>query len=260
MSAIRLDQVTFGYRDVPLFERFDLAVDDGEFFGLIGPNGAGKSTLLKLAAGLLKPSGGRVLLKEADVVTLSAGERARVAAVVPQESHFAFDYTVREVVMMGRHPYLGRFQRPGSVDDERVAEALEFVDAAALGDKSINEISGGEKQRVVLARALAQEPDILLLDEPTAHLDISHQRSFGELLTRLNSVGRTILLLSHDLNLASLLCTRLLLLSKGESHACGAPEQVLSRATIRAVYGVDTLVTPHPDSGRPQVLMSGRQG
>jgi iron complex transport system ATP-binding protein len=182
-----------------------------------------------------------------------------MVAVVPQESHFAFDYPVREVVVMGRHPRLGRFEQPGPVDRRTVSAVMEFADVAGLADKGINEVSSGEKQRVLLARALAQEPEVLLLDEATSHLDIAHQRSIAGMLSNLNRQGRTIVFLSHDLNLAALYCSRILLLAEGRAVACDVPERVVSRDLVRQVFGVEPLLTPHPETNRPQVLLPVRE-
>ncbi len=245
----------FGYEQEKLFDCFRLEVKQGEFLGIIGPNGAGKSTLLRLIAGLLKPEKGRINLLGHDLNKISRKQIARIAAVVPQESFFAFDYTVEDIVMMGRNPYLGRLQQPASVDYDKVNNVLEFVDAAVLRHKGINEISGGEKQRVVLARALAQEPELLLLDEATSHLDISHQHSILRILAQLNNQGKTIVFLSHDLNLAALSCSRILLLHHGRQVACDCPERVITPELIKSVYGIEPLLLRHPKTGRPQVML-----
>jgi len=257
VSSVEFAGVRFGYGRAALFRDFSLEVAPGEFLGVIGPNGAGKSTLLKLAAGLLAPERGAVTVMGEGLAGMSRRAIARRVGVVPQESHFAFDYGVRDVVMMGRNPHLGRLQRPGTEDRARVEEALAFVGAGGLVEKGINEVSGGEKQLVVLARALAQQPDILLLDEPTAHLDISHQQGFGGLLRRLNRQGKTVIFLSHDLNLAALLCSRVLLLDRGRAAACDVPERVITRELIAQVYGIEPIVGRHPVSGRPQVMLPG---
>jgi iron complex transport system ATP-binding protein len=258
VKAIQAQGLHFGYeRDRMLFQDFGLEVERGEFFGIIGPNGAGKSTLLRLVAGLLRPARGRISLMERDLASLARQEVARVCALVPQESSFAFDYTVREVVMMGRNPYLGRFERPGRLDQQKVRDALELAGAADLADSSINAVSAGEKQRAVLARALVQEPEILLLDEATSHLDIAHQLQMVRILARLNSQGKTIVFLSHDLNLAALVCSRVLLLCAGQVLACDVPARVLTRELISRAYGVEPILSVHPGSGRPQVLLPG---
>jgi iron complex transport system ATP-binding protein len=254
-SAIGLSGLSFGYGERLLFDGFNLEVAAGEFLGVIGPNGAGKSTLLRLVAGLLRPARGSVRILERDLGALGRREVARTLGVVLQENPFAFDYSVSDVVMMGRNPYLGRFQSPGKHDREAVTAALEFVDALFLRDKHINLISAGERQRVVLARALAQEPGILMLDEATSHLDIAHQQLIARILLDLNRQGKTVVFLSHDLNLAALCCSRILLLDRGKTVACDVPERVITTELIRAVYGVEPIVTRHPESGRPQVML-----
>lgn len=257
MKAIQVEGLSFSYSGADLFREFDLEVEQGEFLGIIGPNGAGKSTLLRIVAGLLRPARGRVRLLEQDLARLSRHEVARLCALVPQESFFAFDYTVREVVMMGRNPFLGGFERPGPNDWDRVTSSLELAGVSGLAESGINSISAGEKQRAVLARALAQEPELLLLDEATSHLDISHQLQMARILVRLNRQGTTIVFLSHDLNLAALICSRILLLHQGRPLARGTPEQVITRDLVRSAYGIEPLLTHHPDTGRPQVILPG---
>ncbi len=257
MKAIEVQGLSFSFSKADLFRDFDLEVEQGEFLGIIGPNGAGKSTLLRLVSGLLRPARGRVWLLGRDLAGLPRRETARLCALVPQESFFAFDYTVREVVTMGRNPFLGRFERPGQKDMDIVAQALELAGASQLADSSINAISAGEKQRAVLARALAQEPELLLLDEATSHLDISHQLQITRILARLNRQGKTIVFLSHDLNLAALVCSRVLLLHQGKILARGTPDQVITRDFVQLAYGVEPLLTRHPGTGRPQVMLPG---
>jgi iron complex transport system ATP-binding protein len=257
VKAIELADVAFGYTEKLLFDGFSLAVASGDFLGIIGPNGAGKSTLLKLIAGLLRPARGEIRIQGDELRALGRQAVARKVGVVLQENPFAFDYAVRDVVMMGRNPYLGRFQSPGRRDREAVDSALDFVDAAFLQNKRINSISAGERQRVVLARALAQEPSILMLDEATSYLDIAHQQLIAGILSGLNRQGKTIVFLSHDLNLAALYCSRVLLLNRGRTVACDIPERVITVDLIRAAYGVEPILTRHPQSGRPQVMLPG---
>lgn len=255
MSAIELRSVGFGYTADRLFADFSLAVAEREFFGVIGPNGSGKTTLLRLLARLLVPQAGQIEVCGIPLAGYAHRELARLIGFMPQENHFAFDFTVEEVVMMGRNPFLGRFQRPGRQDRDKVRAALQFTDTWSLREKGINEVSGGERQRVVLARTLTQEPRILLLDEPTSHLDIRHQLSILEILRKLNRQGITIVVNLHDLNLASLACSRLLLLDHGKPVACAAPESVLRADLIRQVYGVEPIVERHPATGRPQIML-----
>jgi len=255
VNAITITGLWFSYGASALFADFSLAIGPAEFFGIVGPNGAGKSTLLRLMAGLLRPSRGRVQVLGKELGRISRRAVAQTIAVVLQESHFTYDYSVQEVVLMGRNPYLGRLARPKAQDLWKVNEALRFTDVAALRDKGINEISAGERQRVILAQALAQEPKVLLLDEPTAHLDITHQQSIMAMLARLNRQGVTVVFLTHDLNLAALACSRILLLDRARTVRCGPPEQVVVPELIRSVYGVEPIILPHPQTGRPQVLM-----
>jgi iron complex transport system ATP-binding protein len=257
--AIELRGVEFRYRaGETLFEDFRLTVKEQEFFGIIGPNGSGKTTLLRLMAGLLVPDSGEVLVEGKHLSSYARRELARVVGFMPQENHFAFDFLVEEVVMMGRNPFLGRFQRPRREDHEKVSGALQFADCSGLKEKGINAISGGERQRVVLARTLSQEPRILLLDEPTSHLDLAHQLRIVEILKRLNREGVTIIVNLHDLNLASVACSRILLLDKGKTAACGAPAQVLTQELIQQVYGVRPFLEKHPETGTPQVILPAR--
>lgn len=254
-SIVELREVAFGYTSELLFSGFSLAVQASEFFGVIGPNGSGKTTLLRLIARLLPARHGKIRVEGRSVDSYSRRDLARLVGFMPQESHFAFNFTVEEVVLTGRNPFLGRFQQPGGSDQQKARAALEFTDTWSLRSKGINEISGGERQRVVLARTLAQEPQVLLLDEPTSHLDIAHQLQILSILRRLNQQGITIVLLAHDLNLASLACSRILLLDRGKSVACDAPDRVLRPELIEQVYGVRPYLERHPETGTPQVIL-----
>lgn len=255
MNAFEFTGVVFGYGRSPLFDRLSLAAGAGEFLGVIGPNGSGKSTLLRLAAGLLLPQHGSVRVFDSDTRTAPRRRLAQTCAVVLQETVFAFDYTVEDVVLMGRSPYLSLLARPGATDRAAVTRALELVDCAGLRDRPVSSLSGGERQRVVLARALAQEPKALLLDEALTHLDIGHQAAMLGTLRELNRRGVTVVLVTHDLNLAALAGSRLLLLSRGRIVAAGTPEAVITRENVRAAYGVEPLLVSHPQSGRPQLFL-----
>jgi len=255
MNSIEISGLYFGYEGSPLFKDISLSIGKGEFFGIIGPNGAGKTTLLRLIAGLLYPEKGEIFILGRDINNMRRREIARVIGFVPQESFFAFDFSVLEVVLMGRNPYLRPLERPKSSDYEKAYEALRFTQTLYLKDRNINQISSGERQRVVLARALAQEPEILLLDEVTSHLDITHQVVVLSILKRLKEKGVTILFLSHDINLASLCCDRILLLDRGEVVACDIPEKIISLDLIKRVYKVEPYITSHPDTSTPQIIL-----
>jgi len=273
INALELKNINFSYERETFLKDFSLAVRVGEFFGIIGPNGSGKTTILKLMAGLLKPMAGSILVLDKDINEIGRNDLAKIIGFVPQENFFAFEFTVFDVVLWGRNPYLKRFENPKKIDFDKTMEALTLTDILSLKDKSVNRISAGERQRVVLARALAQEPKILLLDEATSHLDITHQVEFLKILKRLNKGippplssptkggreggggGMTIVFLSHDLNLASLVCSRILLLDKGRPVACDKPASVLKPELIERVYKVKPYLQNHPETGLPQIIL-----
>lgn len=254
-SMLRYDGICFAYRGAGLFEGFDLEIDEGEMTAVLGPNGSGKTTLVKLAVGRLKPSRGTVHLDGGRLLDLPARQRARIVSVVPQESHLAFDFTVREVVLMGRAPHLGLFGLDTECDREVSREAMERTEVDHLAERSFHSLSGGERQRVIVARALAQQPRLLLLDEPTAFLDLKHRLAVYDLLTRLNRErGITVVVVSHDINLAARHCRRLVLLRRGAMAADGSPDEVLTPENIRRVYEVEVDVRLDPETSRPYVF------
>ncbi len=228
----------------------DLAIDAGEFVGVVGPNGAGKTTLLRLIAKLLEPSGGAVWLEDRLATTMSPPEIARRVAVVPQTHTVAFAFTALEVVLMGRHPHLGRFEREGDEDVRIAREAMALTDTAHLTERPIIELSGGERQRVILARALAQRPRLLLLDEPTASLDLRYRVELLERVAELVRAGGLAAVAAiHDLELASRYCGRMVLMTAGTVVADGPPDEVLTAARLREVFGVTAEVRRHPVTG-----------
>jgi iron complex transport system ATP-binding protein len=256
---LRAADVSFGYapREGPAFSlhAVSVEVERGALTGLLGPNGGGKTTLLNLLSGVLKPGDGRVTLDGGDVSAMPRRQLARRLAVVPQETHPAFDYTVMEMVLMGRHPHLGAFALEGPRDVEIAREALSATGTASLADRAYMTLSGGEKQRVIIASALAQSPDLLLLDEPTASLDLGYQLEVAALLRRLNRErGVTMVLATHDLNLAAALCTSLVLLRGGRVIAQGATAEVLTPARVRELYDVDADVRFHEGAGHLTVV------
>lgn len=249
--------VACGYDGREVLHGVDVALWAGEFLGVIGPNGSGKSTLIKALTGILPLNHGEVRVAGRSLRDYKPREQARVMAVVPQLSVPAFAFTVREMVEMGRHPYQRGFGSLGPEDRKAVDEAIELTDVAHLQGRAIDRLSSGELQRVTIARALAQRPRILLLDEPTAHLDISHQMDIFELLVRLNrEQGVAVLCISHDLNLAAEYCGRLLLFSVGRVYASGSATEVVTAENLCAVYGTLVRVEANPYSGQPLVLHS----
>lgn len=264
-SPFVVDAVTFGFGrkesavQTPVLKNVSLAIASGEVLGILGPNGSGKSTLLKILMRILIPQQGRVELFGQPHDAVAQAEISRRVAFVPQETQQAFPFTISEMVLMGRYPHHNRTWGLGweSAQDRAVAmQAMGDLDIAHLGGRLITNVSGGERQRAVIARALAQEPEILLLDEPTAFLDLHHQLEIARIIRRLNRErGLTVVLVSHDLNLASQYCDRLLLLREGEIVTMGSPEEVIARESLERVYGCPVLVDRHPQSGMPRVTL-----
>ncbi len=246
-ALIKAEGVGFAYGEVEVFDRIDVGVKRGEFVGIIGPNGSGKTTFLKLVSGVLKPTRGHVSLGGVGLRHMSHKEVARKAAVVPQESQVGFDFTVFEVVLMGRTPHLGFLSFESGEDVEAARRAMEVTDTERFADRFLDELSGGERQRVIIARALAQEPEVLLLDEPTAFLDIRYQVGTYDLVKRLNrQTGVTVLAVSHDVNIAGMYCERLLLFGKGGIYRDGRVAEVLTPENVEAVYGQEVVTAEDP--------------
>ena len=242
-----------------VLQNVSLAVERGSIVGLLGPNGSGKTTLLRIVAGILPPLAGRVLIGGQPIEQLTRRELARRVAVVPQETHSTFDFSVMDMVLMGRYPHLGPFELEGAADQEIAREALTATGTAALEARAFATLSGGEKQRVVIASALAQASEMLLLDEPTAALDLGYQFEIAALLRRLNAERRTTMLVStHDLNLAAALCEHIVLLKSGRVLAHGATKDTLTADNIRRLYDVDADVQFHPRAGHLTVVPIAR--
>lgn len=257
----RFDGVSFAYPESARGERrsfrlegltFDIAA--GEILGVIGPNSAGKTTLIRLLTKVVAPTSGVIRLAGRSLGAMSQWEVAREVAVVPQDLAQVFPFTVGEVVLMGRYPHApGRFFEDGE-DRARCREAMARTGVLDLAALPVARLGGGERQRVVLARALCQEPRLLVLDEPTTHLDLKHQAEIVALLRRLNrESGLTVLLVSHDLNLAAEIADRVLLLNDGRAERIGTPESVLEESTLSRVYGCAVVVDKHPLTRRPTV-------
>ena len=267
MTVARFDGVDFSYplaeprRGHPFALRsvsFDLA--EGEVFGVLGPNSAGKTTLIRLLSRIVSPTRGTIEVEGVALAAMTRAELARRIAVVPQDMPQGLPFTVQELVLMGRYPHAPRrfFETP---DDLAVArEAMAATGVLDLADARVGVLSGGERQRVALARALAQEPRLLVLDEPTAHLDLRYQVECVALLRRVNRErGTTIVLVSHDLNLAGALCDRLLLLADGRMARLGTPEDVLDETLLTTIYGCSVSVERNALTGRPVVQVAWRR-
>ena len=259
--AAEVEGVTVAYdsggRQIVALSALDLALRPGEVLGLVGPNGSGKTTLIRVLTGVVRPSVGRVRLSGRDVAAISQAEIARLAAVVPQDPVLPPTFESLDCVLMGRTPHLRMLQQEGPHDLEIARRAMLATDTWAFAHRPVGELSGGERQRVIVARALAQETPVLLLDEPTAHLDIGHQGAVLGLMRRFaRQDGRAVLAVVHDLTLAAHYCDRLILLNAGSVSGEGAPADVLRPELLRDVYGAPVTVIPHPETGRPVVAPS----
>jgi iron complex transport system ATP-binding protein len=247
---LKIDAVSVAITGRRIVNEVTLHVTPGEIVGLIGPNGSGKSTLLRSVYRMLRPTAGYVRLGDDDVWRLSARESARRTGVVVQETPSDFEFTVAEMVQMGRTPHKGMLATDTTDDARIVASALQRVNMGSFADRQFNTLSGGEKQRVLVARALAQQTEFLVLDEPTNHLDIHYQL---EILELVKSLGITTLITLHDLNLAAAYCQRLYLLRAGQIVSAGPPEEVLTPALLRDVFQVDAICGRHPMTGTLQL-------
>ena len=253
MTTLSAKAVHAGYHEREVLRSVDLQAGAGELVALIGPNGAGKSTLLRVLAGLVRPTSGTVAVDGVDIAKLDRAGVARHIAVVPQVFETLFPFTVREVVTLGRTSRMGTLGLLSAGDALAVRRALEELDSVDLAERRIDRISGGERQRAVLAMALAQEAEVLLLDEPTAHLDPAHQRAALEHVARLaRERGLVVVAVLHDLNLASALASRVVVLDDGVVVRDGDPRDVISAALVREVFGPGLTVIAH--DGRPFVL------
>jgi len=260
-DVLTVENVSAGYGDKPVLHGVAMAAARGEFVGLIGPNGSGKTTLLRVMSGVLRPSDGTVRLKGADLRGIRWRALARTMACLSQEIALDLPFAVREVVLMGRSPHLSQLGGETREDLEVAERCMALADVSQIADRPITEISGGERQRAFIAMCLAQEPEILVLDEPTSHLDIGHQLSVLNLVRKLNRDGGvTVIAVFHDLNLAAEYCDRVLLLNGGRVEAWGAPADVITAAMIGKVYGAKVLTEPNPVSGRPHVVLFARAG
>ncbi len=257
--AFEFDHIQAGYDARTVLVDIDFRAGEGEMIGLLGPNGAGKSTLFKVLSGLIKPFSGRVCLCGREAHKLNSARRSRLLAVVPQELKTPPAFTVEEMVAMGRVTLLLPWQKPSAEDRKIIARALVYADVNELGGRSFDLLSGGEKQRVLIAMALAQEPKIILMDEPTTHLDANHALEIMQIVERLNRErGLTVLMISHDLNLAAEFCRRLILLDHGRIVADGTPAEVFHEEALQKVYHCEMRVQTDIRTGLPYVKPCAR--
>lgn len=258
MHELVASDITFAYASgPPILVDVNARVECGKLLALVGPNGAGKSTLLRVMCGLMRPQGGKVEFDGASLFSLSSLERARHVAFLPQAVNPTFSLSVFEVVCLGRYPHVGALRTMRQEDRDVVLRCLQETRCDALRERDFSELSGGERQRVLIAAILAQEPDILLLDEPTSLLDLHHQIEVFALLKRLTRKGYGVAVVTHDLNTAARFCDHMLLLSSSVHgvKAEGAPSEVLQESTLSEVYETEIRVCPHPITGTPLVTV-----
>jgi len=253
--AFTVENLSFAYGAAPVVSGLSFTLEPGLFYGLLGPNGCGKTTLLDLLVRYRKPAQGQIRLCDKPLERYSNRDQARTVALVAQNPEIHFPYRVKDLVMMGRHPYIGRFSSPTVQDLNAVNQAMDLADVTGFAHVPVTELSGGERQRVMFARALAQDTPVLLLDEATSNLDIRHSLSLlDSVRAGVAEQGKTVISVFHDINLAALFCDRLLLMSRGKLHSQGTVEDVLNAETIREVYAVEVLVQDEPFSGSKQVF------
>jgi iron complex transport system ATP-binding protein len=254
---LKASKVYFKYNADWILQDISFSVNPGEFLGIIGPNGSGKTTLIKLLDGILSPQRGDIQLNGVKLAELKRNWIAQRIAVVSPGLLLNFSFNVQQLVLMGRYPYLDNLRFEGRRDYQIAEEAMALTDVAALAERYFHELSGGERQRVLLARALAQEPELLLLDEPTVYLDINHTIDFFDLVKRMNRErGLTVVVVSHDINLAADYCNKLILLNQGKIFCQGGPQEVITNRNIQSVYGKRVLVEQHPRSGLPRIIIN----
>ncbi len=251
---LKLKNIGFKYDEKQVLKDVSLAVNAGEILGILGPNGSGKSTLLRVMDGVLSPEEGSITINDKSYHSLKRNALAREVAMVAQEQHFRFSFTCIEVVLMGRFPHLKRMQFEDHNDLRIAMDSLKATHAIEFAERSIHDLSGGEKQRVLIARALAQEPRVILLDEPTSFLDLKFKREVFKLISSLSKEkGLGVAIVSHDIDLVAQYCSKIILLKNGTVYRTGDPDTVITAENIEDVYECPVLVDKNPLSGRPRV-------
>jgi len=261
LRALSVHGLRFAYDDRAVLDGLDFRAARGELVGLVGPNGTGKTTLLKLLSGVLRASAGSIEIFGQETGRMPTSERARLISVVPQDPRTPMGLTAFDLVLLGRNPHLGLMQWEGRGDAEIALHSMELTGTADLAQRRFENLSGGEKQRVLIALALAQQAPVMLLDEPTSNLDIAHQPAVMELLCDLRSEAEgAVVVAMHDLTLAAQFCDRIVIIHRGRNFAEGSPEAVLTEANIEVVYGTKVRVMSHPDTGTPVVVGARTSG
>ena len=259
MVNLRISDIDCYYGSIKALDNINFSVREGEFIGILGPNGSGKTTALRAISRTLKPRVGTIFLDDENIYDIENREVAKNVAVVPQESISTFDFTTLDIVLMGRNPYIDRFRQESKEDLAIAKRVMELTNTWSFAERPVNELSGGEKQRVIIARALTQEPKILLLDEPTSHLDISNQLEIMDLIKRLCETKKLLIIaVFHDFNLAARYCDSIILLKEGKIVAVGKSDETLTSENVRKVFNVDTIVKKHPVTGFLHVIPVSR--
>jgi iron complex transport system ATP-binding protein len=257
---LKINSIRVSYAETEILHGVSLEVNTGEVVSLIGPNGAGKTTMLRAISGVIPLKSGSVHIDGQNLSSTTITDRARLLAVVPQARKLTPEYTVQQAVLMGRTPYIGWLGNPGANDLNKVSWAIERTGITNLKNRRVDELSGGEQQLVLIARALAQDAPVILLDEPTAHLDLRHQATILDLVLSLARDNRLAVLMSlHDLNLVSIFSDRIAILHEGSILADGKPNQVLNREQLSQIYQVSLDIIPHPHRDIPLILLNGRE-
>lgn len=252
-TAAEAKDITVGYGEHTVLKSVSLTIKQGGFLGILGPNGCGKTTFLRALSKVLKPEEGVVYIDGKEVTSYDAKTFAKTVGCVSQETETGFEFTVRDIVLMGRHPHVGRLA-PLTAEDYAIAdEAMQFTNTLQFKDRLVTQLSGGERQRVLIAKTLAQQPKILLLDEPTNHLDVCHQIEILQLIRSLTP-KITVIGVLHDLNLASYFCDRIVLLEKGQIVSVGTPAEVLTPEKVYEVFSLRMMVSSHPVTGKPYLI------
>ncbi len=255
---LKIQNITTGYANHTILQDFSLAVSRGDFLAILGPNGAGKSTLLKALIGFLPYINGTISLDGISLSKISKMDLAKKISLIPQEIYLQFDYRVLDIVLMGRFPYLNYWENYRQEDFDIVEEILEKLNLSAMRDEYFSCLSGGEKQRVMIARALAQDTEIILMDEALSHLDINHQLEIMQLLAKIQKEdGKTIVLISHNINISSEFCNRIVMLKDGQIIADGTAENVITEVNLLKLFGVNINILINPSSQKPNIIYSG---
>jgi len=253
---LEIEDIHFGYQKEKILKGISFSVNHKEFIGIIGPNGSGKTTLLKLIGGIFKPQKGKIKIKDTDINNFSKKELAQIVSIVPQINYLPTPFSVWDIVMMGRSPYLKNLQFESKKDFKIVEKSMELTKVIKLKDRTTEQLSGGELQRVFIARSIAQEPELILMDEPIAFLDLKHQLNIFSILKKLNNEqGLTIITVMHDINMAAQFCHRILMIKNGKIFQEGKTEDILNSKNISHLYEVDAMVDKNPFTKKPRITL-----